>query len=95
MRAEQDIKDKKEIVVSTGKKITASALKELRKLGIERVEVSAADFENAVALDDVINTETGEVILEANSDLTSAKLQQIIRNGDARICRISNRQLAV
>ncbi len=81
MRAEEDIKDKKEVVVSSGKKITASALKELRKLGIERVEVSTADFENAVALDDVVNTETGEVILEANSELTAAKLQQIVEEG--------------
>jgi DNA-directed RNA polymerase subunit beta len=83
MRAEEDIKDNNEIVVSHGKKITASALKELRKLGIERVEVSAADFENAIALDDVINTETGEVILEANSELSAAKLQQIVEEGVA------------
>ncbi len=81
MRAEEDIKDKGETVVGHGKKITASAMKELRKLGIERVEVSAADFESAIALDDVVNTETGEVIIEANSELTSAKLQQIIEEG--------------
>jgi DNA-directed RNA polymerase subunit beta len=81
MRAEEDIKDKKEVVVAHGKKITASALKELRKLGIERVEVSAVDFENAIALDDVVNVETGEVILEANTELTAAKLQQIVEEG--------------
>ena len=81
MKAEEDIKDKGETVVAVGKKITASALKELRKLGIEQVEVSAADFEGAISLDDVVNTETGEVIIEANSELTSAKLQQIIEEG--------------
>jgi DNA-directed RNA polymerase subunit beta len=81
MKAEEDIKEKGETVVAVGKKITASALKELRKLGIEQVEVSASDFEGAVALDDVVNTETGEVIIEANSELTSAKLQQIVEEG--------------
>lgn len=82
MKAEEDIKDSnKDVVVAVGKKITASALKELRKLGIEQVEVAAADFEGAVALDDVVNTETGEVILEANSELTSAKLQQLVEEG--------------
>ena len=81
MKAEEDIKDKGETVVAVGKKITASAMKELRKLGIEQVEVSATDFEGAIALDDVVNTETGEVIIEANSELTSAKLQQIIEEG--------------
>ena len=81
MKAEEDIKEKGETVVAVGKKITASALKELRKLGIEQVEVSVGDFEGAIALDDVVNTETGEVILEANSELTAAKLQQLVEEG--------------
>ena len=81
MRAEQDIKDKKEIIVGSGKKVTAAALRELRKLGINKVEVSAADFEGAFALDDVINTETGEVVLEASGELTATKLQQIVEEG--------------
>ncbi len=81
MKSEEDIKEKGETVVAFGKKITASALKELRKLGIEQVEVSVGDFEGAIALDDVVNTETGEVILEANSELTAAKLQQIVEEG--------------
>ncbi len=83
MRAEEDVKGKDEPVVKTGKKITAAALRELRKLGIERVEVSPADFEGAFALDDVINTETGEVILEANNEISAAKLQQIVEEGVA------------
>ncbi|MBK9155457.1 MAG: DNA-directed RNA polymerase subunit beta [Chloracidobacterium sp.] len=78
MRAEQDIKDKKEEVTRTGKKITKSALSDLRRLKIDKVEVSAADLEGAYALSDVVNTETGEVILEANSEIPAAKLQQII-----------------
>jgi DNA-directed RNA polymerase subunit beta len=49
MRSEEDIKEKGEDVVRTGKKITKSALRELRNLGIERVEVSQNDFEGAVA----------------------------------------------
>ncbi len=81
MRAEEDIKDKKEAVVSHGKKITASALKELKKLGIERVEVSPQEFEGAFALDDVVNTETGEVVIESNTEIPAAKIQQLIEEG--------------
>ena len=81
MRSEEDIKGKDDVIVKTGKKITASALRELRKLNIEKVEVSAAEFENTFALDDVVNTETGEVILEASSEITAAKLQQIVEEG--------------
>src|SRR5215204_16969 len=81
MRSEEDIKAEGEDVVRVGKKITKMALRELRKLGTEKVEVSQADLEGAIALDDVVNTETGEVIVEANSEITSAKLQQIIEEG--------------
>jgi len=78
MRAEQDIKDKKEEVTRIGKKVTKSALSDLRRLGIDKIEVSMADLDGAYALSDVVNTESGEVILEANSEIPAAKLQQII-----------------
>jgi DNA-directed RNA polymerase subunit beta len=81
MHAEEDIKDKKEEVTRRGKKITVLGLRELRRLKYQRVEVSPNDFEGAFALDDVINTETGEVIIESNTELTPAKLQQIIEEG--------------
>ncbi len=81
MRAEEEIKSGGETVTRIGKKVTASAIRELKKLGTEKIEVSAQDFEGAYALDDVVNTETGEVVLEANNEITSAKLQQIIEEG--------------
>src|SRR5947209_3752654 len=81
MRAEEDISDKKEDVVRKGKKVTQLALKELRRMKVEKVEVPQADFEGAFALDDVINTESGEVIVESNTEIATAKLQQIIEEG--------------
>ncbi|NOT46508.1 MAG: DNA-directed RNA polymerase subunit beta, partial [Acidobacteria bacterium] len=81
MRAEQDIKDKKEEVTRIGKKVTKSAIAELRKLKIDKVEVSVNDFEGAFALTDVVNTETGEVVIESNTEIPAAKLQQIIEEG--------------
>jgi DNA-directed RNA polymerase subunit beta len=83
MRAEEDIKDRREEITKTGKKITKSAIAELRRLKKEKIEVSPNDFEGAYALDDVVNTETGEVIVESNTELTPAKLQQIIEEGVA------------
>ena len=81
MRAEESIKDKKEEITRVGKKITKSAIADLRGLGTDKVEVSAADFEGAFALNDVINLETGEVIIESNTEIGAAKLQQIIEEG--------------
>jgi adenylate cyclase len=59
MRAEEDIKDKMKLSSARQENHGFRFERNCRKLGIERVEVSAADFENAIALDDVINTETG------------------------------------
>ncbi len=81
MRAEEDLKDRKEEITKTGKKVTKSAIAELRRLKKDKVEVSINDFEAAYVVDDVVNTETGEVIVESNTELTAAKLQQIIEEG--------------
>ena len=81
MRSEQDIKDKGDDVVRVGKKVTKSALADLRRMGKDRVEVAAADFEGAFALEDVVNTETGEVIVESNTEITAATLQKIVEEG--------------
>ena len=83
MRSEEDIKDKKEDVVRKGKKVTKSAIADLRRMGRDKVETASADFEGAYALDDVVNTETGEVIVEANTEIVAGKLQQIIEEGVA------------
>jgi len=81
MRAEQDIKEKGEEVTRRGKKVTQSAIKELRRMKVDRVEVSQAEFEGAFALEDVVNTESGEVLVEAGGEIAPAKLQQIIEEG--------------
>jgi DNA-directed RNA polymerase subunit beta len=81
MKAEEDIKDRKEDVTRKGKKITKLALSDLRRLKKDRVQVSLSDFEGAFSLSDIINYETGEVIIESNTELTAAKLQQIIEEG--------------
>jgi DNA-directed RNA polymerase subunit beta len=81
MRAEEDIKDKKEDVVRKGKKVTQLAIKELRRMHVDRVEVPQADFEGAFALEDIVNTESGEVLVESNTEIAPAKLQQIIEEG--------------
>ena len=58
-------------VVPQGRKITNSVFKELQKSKIEQVEVSANDLEGAYVAADVIDMETGEVLIEANHEITA------------------------
>ena len=53
-----------------GRKITTSVFKEIQKAKIEQVEVAANDLEGAYVAADVIDMETGEVLIEANHELT-------------------------
>ncbi|HVF57818.1 MAG TPA: hypothetical protein VM934_16830, partial [Pyrinomonadaceae bacterium] len=83
MRIEADLKPRgaAEPIVRAGKKITASALRDLRKAHMTEVEVDTQQFEGAFALGDVVNMETGEVLVEANTEITPAKLQEIAEAG--------------
>jgi len=62
-----------ETVVPQGRKITASVFKELLKSKIEQVEVRRNDLEGGYVAADVIDMETGEVMIEANHELTPAR----------------------
>ncbi|HEX8141450.1 MAG TPA: DNA-directed RNA polymerase subunit beta, partial [Pyrinomonadaceae bacterium] len=81
MRVDADIKGRGEPIVRAGKKITSSSLDAMRKAKVSEVEIDSTQFEGAYALGDIVNTETGEVILEANNEITPAKLQEIIEAG--------------
>ena len=81
MRAEESLKNKGEEVTRTGKKVTKAAMAELRTMKIARIEISTAELEGAFALDDVVNEETGEVIVESNGEIAAGKLQQLIEEG--------------
>jgi DNA-directed RNA polymerase subunit beta len=82
LKADLEIKSKSgDAIVRKGKEITRTNLEALRKAKIREVEIDAAQFEGAYAVADVVNTETGEVILEANNEITAAKLQEIVESG--------------
>jgi len=82
MRADHDIKGRgAEPIVRSGKKITSSAIEALRKSNVREIEIGAAQLEGAFAVADVVNQATGEVIVDANSEINAAKLQEIIRAG--------------
>jgi DNA-directed RNA polymerase subunit beta len=67
-----------EAVVPAGRKITAAGYKEIQKAKITQVEVAAHDLEGAFTAADIIDPSTGEVLLEANSEITSNVLNTVL-----------------
>src|ERR1700683_720250 len=70
-----------ETVVGQGKKITPSLFKEIQKAKIERVEVAVNDLEGAYVVADVVDMSTGEVLIDANSELTTTALAKLLESG--------------
>jgi len=74
-----------ETVVPAGRKITAALLKDIQKAKITQVEVAPHDLEGAYCAADIVDTSTGEVLLEANNELTSSILNSILDTNTAEI----------
>src|ERR1700758_4121397 len=71
LRAAKDIVVPGEnFTVQAGKKDTKNAVEALKRANVEAVEISDAELEGAYAAADVVDPATGEVILEANDELT-------------------------
>lgn len=68
-------------ILASGKKITPSALRNLRAAGITSVEVENGEFEGAITAADVVDMSTGELLYEANQELSADKLHKIAQSG--------------
>ena len=86
----EDIKDPKtkEVLVEKGKKITTASLRKLQKAGVKGVAVNRNVLDGAVLLEDVVNLNTGEVLLEANEAFLQTHLEMFQANNvsDFTIC---------
>ncbi len=82
VRLADDVKDKSgKVVAKKGRKVTPLALKDLQKSEVESLPASASDLEGALFASDVVDTETGDVIVEANSEASADKITKIIEAG--------------
>ncbi|MEO5923932.1 MAG: DNA-directed RNA polymerase subunit beta [Bryobacteraceae bacterium] len=70
-----------ETVATQGKKITNSVFKEIQKAKIDSVQVESNDLEGAYVAADVIDMETGEVLIEANHELTPTIVAKVMDAG--------------
>ncbi|MGB6973521.1 MAG: DNA-directed RNA polymerase subunit beta, partial [Terracidiphilus sp.] len=72
---------KGEEIAHSGRKITAHSLKAIRAAGIGKVEIESAELDGALTASDVVDTATGEVIVEANVELTADRLHKVMASG--------------
>ena len=82
-RATRDIRhpDSKDVIVRKNRKFTRSAIKQIQALNIQRISVDDEDVIGTVSAGDVIDENTGEVLLQTNETLTEEKLDQLREQG--------------
>ncbi len=70
-----------EVIVGAHKRITDNLFKELIKAKVSQIRAALADLEGAYSVADVVNRQTGEVLLEANKPLTADLWQAFAESG--------------
>jgi len=80
-RATRDIKVGGETVVKKNTKFTKGAMKKLKEAKIDRLPNDVEELAGKVAAHDVVDRETGEVILEVNEEVTADKLEKLREAG--------------
>ncbi len=69
------------VIVEAGRRVTARHIREMEKAAITSFEVPREYVIGKVIAHDIIDQDTGEVIAEANSEITAELLDQLIEAG--------------
>ncbi|HTQ58188.1 MAG TPA: DNA-directed RNA polymerase subunit beta [Bryobacteraceae bacterium] len=70
-----------ETVVGQGKKVTGTLLKNILASKIQQTEIAPNDLEGAFIAADVVDMSTGEVLIDANNELTTTGVQKLMDAG--------------
>jgi DNA-directed RNA polymerase subunit beta len=76
-----DIKVKNEVVVEAGRRITQRHIKVLEKAGIKTLEVPADFVIGKMLATNIVDTDTGELLANANDEITAELLEALTDKG--------------
>jgi DNA-directed RNA polymerase subunit beta len=76
-----DIKSGSQVIVEAGRRITARHIRDLEKAGVNKLDVPHDFIVGKVLAHNVVDKDTGELIAEANSEISDEILQTIIDKG--------------
>ncbi|NTW85661.1 MAG: DNA-directed RNA polymerase subunit beta [Holophagaceae bacterium] len=89
-KTDEDVKHPKtkEVLLPKDKKITRRLLEQMEKAGVKDVPVPREMLDGAVLLQDIVNMNTGEVLMEANEPFVQTHLEMFLANdiGSFDVC---------
>jgi DNA-directed RNA polymerase subunit beta len=76
-RATRDIKIGNDVIVKKNTKFTRAAIRKMKEAKLERLVVEPEELTGKVAAHDIVDPETGEVVVEVNEELSEQKLERL------------------
>jgi len=76
-----EIKLGRKVIVEEGKRITAKHVRDMEKSTVNKLVVPNEYLEGKILAHDIVDTETGELLAAANTELTPELLEQLIEAG--------------
>jgi DNA-directed RNA polymerase subunit beta len=80
-----DIKAGDQVIVEAGRRITARHIRELEKAGVSKLDVPRDFILGRVLAHNLIDKETGELLVEANAEITSDLFDLLVEKGVKKI----------
>ncbi|MFT3843126.1 MAG: DNA-directed RNA polymerase subunit beta [Myxococcaceae bacterium] len=85
-RAARDIKSKSgEIIIKKNRKFTRAHVKKLADAKMTRLPIDADELYTKISAYDVVDENTGEVVLECNEEVTQDKVDELLKRNVAEI----------
>jgi len=80
-RVNFDIKAKKEVIVEAGRRVTQRHIRALEKAGVKKLDVPREFLLGKALAHPLVDKETGEVLAEANAEITDELIDTFIEKG--------------
>ncbi len=87
IKATEEIKDPKgkSVLVPKGKKIVEGLYNQLIKAGVQEIGMEVEELDGALSVAEVINHETGEILVESNVEVTPRTINTLSESGIDRV----------
>ncbi|MDG2090934.1 MAG: DNA-directed RNA polymerase subunit beta [Gammaproteobacteria bacterium] len=76
-----DVKNKRTVIVPSGSRITARHIRDIEKAKLTKLDVPAEFLLGNAIATDIIDTDTGEILVPCNAEITEEVLEALVSSG--------------